>query len=326
MDFLSSFQAIYRFFAAPQARYLRVFLIVSGVLLGSALLLHLHSSRKAKAIKRAIRASFERNILKGELPPSFSVSKRSEVTDHYPSLQYYTLSFPHWEYATSTGRQDRRHTYNALIWGNCRLYLKNYCVSCQSPIDMVSLVNHLRVLGHAIEMHPLEDKKYKALVKAHAARQQVFSIQTIVQRFENRPSDFEIFCADLFRFMGFSAKVTSRTNDGGFDIAMSKDGYSYIVECKCFAPEHPIGRPLLQKLVGANAVQHADYLIFITTSSFSSPAVKYGRQFGIWLIDGARLLELYNSSISPFQAQAPYEPKLDEWMLTREEVRQLMPY
>lgn len=102
------------------------------------------------------------------------------------------------------------------------------------------------------------------------------------------PEDFEEWCADLFRSKGFKVEVTPKVNDGGYDLYMEKDGISYIVECKCYS-DTTIGRPLLQKLVGANATIRADKCVFITTSSFSAPAKQYAQEQRIWLIDGNQL-------------------------------------
>ena len=69
---------------------------------------------------------------------------------------------------------------------------------------------------------------------------------------------------------------------------MRKDGIDYIAECKLYTADM-VGRPLIQKLVGANATQRADKMVFITTSRFSKPAVDYATEQKVWLIDGEEL-------------------------------------
>ena len=73
---------------------------------------------------------------------------------------------------------------------------------------------------------------------------------------------------------------------------MQRDGQVYLVECKCFASNHSIGRPVLQQLVGVNAVQHADGVVCVTTSHFSQEAIRYAAQAGVTLIDGDELTTL----------------------------------
>ena len=91
-------------------------------------------------------------------------------------------------------------------------------------------------------------------------------------------------------------RVTPPANDGGYDILLSRDGETAIMECKCYAANHKIGRPALQKLVGANSSMRASQMWFVTTSSFSAPAAAYGKEQGIQMIDGKRLLELIERS------------------------------
>lgn len=57
--------------------------------------------------------------------------------------------------------------------------------------------------------------------------------------------------------------------DGGIDLRMSREGRTYIVECKCYDRFHRAGRPVAQKLQGANAVERAGRMVVVTTSTFS---------------------------------------------------------
>ncbi len=92
--------------------------------------------------------------------------------------------------------------------------------------------------------------------------------------------------------MGYEYEVTPPTNDGGYDILLRKNGKSIIVECKCYSPDKNIGRPSIQKLVGANQIVQADRMLFITTSDFSQAAVEYAETTGVELINDYGLLEI----------------------------------
>lgn len=118
---------------------------------------------------------------------------------------------------------------------------------------------------------------------------EILTIADLLREYADCPQDFEVFCAELFRKMGYATGNTAKTNDGGYDMWMQKDGISYIAECKLYASDHVVGRPLIQKLVGANATQRADKIVFITTSSFSKPAKAYAAEQRVWLIDGNEL-------------------------------------
>ena len=63
---------------------------------------------------------------------------------------------------------------------------------------------------------------------------------------------------------------------------------------KRYAPHSSIGRPEIQGFVGSLVGLGASKGVFVTTSTFSAPAVEYvrGLQQRVILIDGARLTEL----------------------------------
>ena len=297
--------------------------IILGFIMLAILVLYIVSCIVVRAKNKTRRISFENRYLEDKLPSCFTVSSRNRAKDKYPSLNYYTLAFPRWTFATVDGTRDRRHNSNPIRRGQNRLYIGRYIISCYDPIELMHIVNKIRLRGHHIERGRLEQRKYQTLIDQHSLNQHLYSVQSIVQAFEKRPSEFEAFCASIFIAMGYDAHVTPRSNDGGFDIVMTKDYMTYIVECKCFSPVNPVGRPLLQKLVGANAIQMADILVFVTTSGFSSPAIEYARQFNIWLIDGTQLLELYQIYIS--RTFVPYAPSLHEWMLNPNDLRPYYP-
>ncbi|WP_195634996.1 restriction endonuclease [Blautia massiliensis (ex Durand et al. 2017)] len=60
----------------------------------------------------------------------------------------------------------------------------------------------------------------------------------------------------------------------------------------CYSIGHKVGRPNIQKLVGANNVVLADKMIFITTSDFSGVAISYAEEVEVKLINGNKLMEL----------------------------------
>lgn len=114
------------------------------------------------------------------------------------------------------------------------------------------------------------------------------SLQELLQM---TPYQFETFMADYFRNEGFAVQQTKRTNDGGKDLILHKDGQLYYVEVKRYSRKNGIQRPLIQKLVGACYPVRAKG-IFVTTSYFSKGAIMEARRSNIELIDGQKLMKL----------------------------------
>jgi len=117
------------------------------------------------------------------------------------------------------------------------------------------------------------------------------------------PAFFEKLVVNLLVKMGYggsikdAGKAIGKTNDEGIDGTIKEDklGLDIIyVQAKRWQPGNVVGRPEIQKFVGALAGQGAKKGIFITTSSFSKEATEYTpkNETKIVLIDGEKLAQL----------------------------------
>lgn len=95
-----------------------------------------------------------------------------------------------------------------------------------------------------------------------------------------------------------NGEVTSKSGDEGIDGIIKEDklGLDKIyVQAKRWKKETKIGRPEIQKFVGALDGQRAKKGIFITTASFSQEALNYANNTSnatVILIDGQKLTDL----------------------------------
>lgn len=134
------------------------------------------------------------------------------------------------------------------------------------------------------------------------------------------PYDFERLVIKLLLHMGYGTSepggsiLTSKSNDEGIDgiIAEDKLGFSHIyIQAKRWK-DTSIGRPELQRFVGALTGKGATKGLFITTADFSESAQRYAREqhaCRIVLVSGRKLAELmieYNIGVS---VETSYEIK-----------------
>lgn len=114
---------------------------------------------------------------------------------------------------------------------------------------------------------------------------------------------FEDLVVDLMVKMGYggsrskAGESIKRTNDEGIDGIINEDklGLDVIyLQAKMWKTETSIGRPEIQKFVGALHGQRAKKGVFITTSSFSKGAIEYVKVIEpkVILIDGKTLTNL----------------------------------
>ena len=235
----------------------------------------------------------------------------------------YQLRYPYWQYSKRDGTADLRHHQNLIIWQNSVLAVDKYLVTSKRPYHILSIVKELRFNGVYIPPCKEEQDQYDRVKTQKLIFANSHSIQDIVKQFSERPTEFETFCAELFQKMGYKATTTPPTNDGGYDIWLERDGKTTIVECKCYSETHSVGRPTIQKLVGANNVKGANTMLFITTSDFSSGAVNYAQEAGVELINGSHLLVLLKQ-----YGMADKEKTIiqqSEWQMTMEDMELYVP-
>ena len=145
---------------------------------------------------------------------------------------------------------------------------------------------------------------YRLLGKRRRRRKKILQTRTIQELIDRyNPYEFEYYIADLFKMYGFYVRVTRASNDGGIDIEMRKDGETFAVEVKQYSVDNKVGRDRIQKLDSAARHAEADHAIFVTTSSFTIPAIEYADELGIELIDGKALFAMIKRAKAAFSKQ-----------------------
>ncbi len=126
----------------------------------------------------------------------------------------------------------------------------------------------------------------------------------VLERIRNvTPAFFERLVVELLVKMGYGGSIKDagraigRTNDEGIDGIIKEDklGLDVIyIQAKRWKAGNVIGRPEVQKFVGALAGQGAKKGVFITTSSFTREAMDYKpmNETKLVLIDGLTLANL----------------------------------
>lgn len=127
------------------------------------------------------------------------------------------------------------------------------------------------------------------------------------------PYDFENLIVRLLIKMGYGTlkqnetAVTPKSGDEGIDGIVSADKFGFdsiYIQAKKWRSDTTVGRPEIQKFLGALAGQGATKGIFITTAHFSKGAIAFAEKQlhqKIVLVDGNQLTELmieYNLGVS----------------------------
>jgi restriction system protein len=165
-----------------------------------------------------------------------------------------------------------------------------------------------------------EQTPEESLDKAYQRIRKSLATELLNKVVDLSPAFFERLVVELMVKMGYggsikdAGKAMGKSGDEGIDGTIKEDklGLDIIyIQAKRWKPGNVVGRPELQKFVGALAGQGAKKGIFITTSNFTKEALEYTprNETKIVLIDGEQLAQLmidYNLGCTP---QQTYEVK-----------------
>lgn len=142
------------------------------------------------------------------------------------------------------------------------------------------------------------------------------------------PSFFEHLVVDLLLAMGYggsrkeAGQVLGKSGDGGIDGIINEDRLGLdVIYIQAKRWEGTVGRPEIQKFVGALQGKRARKGIFLTTSTFSQEAIDYSRVVDskIILIDGETLAKLMiENDVGMYRAQTYHIKKIDSDYFTED--------
>ncbi|MFZ4083622.1 MAG: restriction endonuclease [Pirellula sp.] len=154
----------------------------------------------------------------------------------------------------------------------------------------------------------------EALDLAYKDLRDDLATQLLAQIKSSHPSFFEKLVVDLMLKMGYggpgddAGTVTSYGHDAGIDGLINEDTLGLdVIYLQAKRWDNTVGRPEIQKFVGALHGKRAKKGVFLTTSSFSAEAIEYASAIDskVVLIDGLKLSQLlidFDVGVSTVQA------------------------
>ncbi len=158
----------------------------------------------------------------------------------------------------------------------------------------------------------------EVLEDAHRRLREELASELLEQVKRGSPGFFERLVVDLLVRMGYggtradAGKAVGRSGDGGVDGIINEDRLGLdVVYIQAKRWDQPVGRPEIQKFVGALQGHKAKKGVFITTGSFTRDAQEYAKHIDmrIVLIDGRQLAELMIDCNLGVTTVASYETK-----------------
>lgn len=179
-----------------------------------------------------------------------------------------------------------------------------------SAITLFQINNNTDEFLSALSGMPLPP----AEIEADAAAATEIAVQTeesvedfVIKRLKSgiTPAQFEQFVAGLLRCMGYYARVTRTSGDGGIDIIAHKDELGFeppIIKVQCKQTFSTIGGPTVQQLLGA--IQEREFALFVTLGEYSTDARKIeSNKSNIRLIRGSDLVQIIFNNYERLEPQ-----------------------
>ncbi|MEN9413227.1 MAG: hypothetical protein RLZZ342_314 [Candidatus Parcubacteria bacterium] len=174
-----------------------------------------------------------------------------------------------------------------LVVFYCATWLASALWSLISPAALFLLVVFIFGIPAAWAIRRLQQELHsKRKIRSYA------NVQTLPEMRMLSHTGFEHYVATIYKAQGYKTEVTPATGDGGIDVVLKKDGRTTGVQVKHYGPNSSVGRPDVQKLVGACAQKNYDTRLFVTTSYFSSDAIEAAKVLNVELVDGTQLERL----------------------------------
>lgn len=177
-------------------------------------------------------------------------------------------------------------------------------------IEKVTAVVERSAATHAPEDDASEEPR-ASRIERHTRD---FVLEALQERITHR--QFEEFSADLLRALGYQARVTAYSQDGGVDVIAHKDPLGVeppLIKVQCKHKTATIGAPEVQQLIGTQGT--GELVVFMTLGIYSRDALALERQRpGLRLITGedivSLILEHYAALPERWRTLVPLTPLL----------------
>lgn len=165
-----------------------------------------------------------------------------------------------------------------------------------SPLFVVSVLAGLAVLWWQ------SIRSFQAIRRTYETRQQLAALT---------PVEFEQWCANRLRALGYSVRHVGGQGDHGIDLFAEKDGDLSVVQCKRFTGRRTVGEPQLRDLFGAMHAEKAVRAIVMTAGFFTAEARAWARGKPIELWDADRIVSSPTAAMPQPSIEAPRIPVAD---------------
>lgn len=164
------------------------------------------------------------------------------------------------------------------------------------PADVGSLTGGLHLAAINVAKYAVPTLLLAAAGMSYLARAHRKDLvkQALLQRTLDGMSwqDFELLVGESFRQRGYKVRELGGAGpDGGVDLVLTKDGETYLVQCKQWKALK-VGVEIVREIFGVMTAHGATGSYVVTSGRFTEPAKAFAKGRNIFLLDGPALMTL----------------------------------
>ena len=106
------------------------------------------------------------------------------------------------------------------------------------------------------------------------------------------PRDFEYFCANELRKIGWKAELTKGSGEQGVDIIAEKDGLRIVLQCKKYSK--PVGNKAVQEIIAGKSYETAKAACVVSNAAYTKSARELATTTGVHLLHYLDLEDIDN--------------------------------
>lgn len=104
------------------------------------------------------------------------------------------------------------------------------------------------------------------------------------------PQQYEDYCANILKQLGWKARTTRRSGDQGVDVIATKNDTTIVLQCKFYS--HPVSNKAVQEVIAGKEFFKADYAGVVTNNRYTQSAKELARQSDVLLLNTRDLIDL----------------------------------
>jgi len=158
----------------------------------------------------------------------------------------------------------------------------------------------MKAIDYAITAPVDREEDYSIELKSSSGIERTEKGITLDHLKEIDPYEFEEFVAKVWDGMGYQTEVTQGAQDRGIDVVAEKaEPYNKkkLIQAKRNGDGNKVSAPTVRKCSGLKHDSGVDEVLVVTTTSFTSQAHEEADKYNVKLIDGKKLLQLYEDNV-----------------------------